>query len=395
LLRVRCGEHTVTRELGGRDDHTALPVPEADLRDTLGALFGVTYLAFEGYTPAHSVWLDDLITSKLALRPFIDGVHDESQDLAGLIELFESGLVHLPAPLLTTLPPLGRVDGDAPALTYPAGLQTILFQERPVFGAKHLLRRVDVLPLGRVSSVTAHGRETPEERAENARARFDVNLRQTARLAIAEANLGSSTQTQLEGKPLRFLRPGAGKTAFKQTEGLSDDQRARWKYLLDAPAWRRAYLLVPEDGQTLAFWVVDPKTGELTGVLADGSGGGQAAEDIRRQLEQIEREITVLNTLAALTAAAGGVGAIGGAALGVVGNYGQLLARLYAAVSITITLMNADDLEEDVQRALFNFACNVTKTLLYSAFGPVGLAASTMDNVFSLLLGAEHPLACP
>ena len=146
---------------------------------------------------------------------------------------------------------------------------------------------------------------------------------------------------------------------------------------------------------------MDRATGELRGILPDGSGGSQEVRRIQEQLQGLDRAIAALNLLATAAGAAGLVGPIGGVSLGIVAAYGQRLARLYAAVSMTLILTDASPIEPAVRLFIAGMACEVVKNIFLGVFGAAGKVAgravvmfTTFENVVGVS-GGSTPFSCP
>ena len=139
---------------------------------------------------------------------------------------------------------------------------------------------------------------------------------------------------------------------------------------------------------------VDASTGSVLGILPDGTGGGSEAERMQRRIEEIERVMSLYNAMLGTAASLGGVGSIGGISLGIVAAYGQTLVRLYGAVSLAITIMDASHMEESITSALESLACNVKKTIFLAAFGSWGEAFSGLDTLITAM-GGDSLYPCP
>ena len=111
-------------------------------------------------------------------------------------------------------------------------------------------------------------------------------LERTAGVAVAEASsfgsdevneLGeprsANTLDLLEGRELAMLPPSSNHDFGEAFPDLSEDEREHWQRVTDiyGDDW---YLVVPEDGQPVAFYAIHETTGELIAILPDGKGGG-------------------------------------------------------------------------------------------------------------------------
>lgn len=374
-LTVTVGKREVTRTLAGYDParHHGQPITQEILSEVAGALFGSHTLSFEAAAPPFSVWFDDLLTAKLSVAGFDSALQTEDQE--ALAHEREHGFAFIPPELFLLSGPLPDAATDR-SLTFQNGPRITLYQERPVFGADHIVRHADLLPFTEFTTATAD----PEEA-------FRLTLERTARLAVTEGALfETSTQSLLADRALIEIGDVDG-------DAWDNDREERWNRLLDSYSGRD-YQLVPADGTFsspfAAFWNVDYKTGEVVGVLGDGSGGGSSAARIRQQIEEIDKVISMLNLLVISATAAGAVAGPGGLALGVVAAYGHTLARLYGAASLAIAIMDASQVDEQVAAALASLVCNVAKKIAYALTGMWVVAMA--ENL--LALGSSNPLSC-
>lgn len=258
-LRIRvAGQGEITRTLAGLD-HSRLhrrgdPVPEAVTDEVLGGLFGGVLLAVEAGTPTLAAWLDGFLAAKGSLAPLWAAAR--ANDVRGMLDAM---IEATPLPPAVLLPLTGALPGedDGSSVTFPAGLRCVLYTERPIFGAG-TRRSVDILPTARWLTAADDRREA-----------FALTLERTARLAVGEAALfGTSTAARLAGRPLELLPAG---TPAPRSGPLADQARLLDEYVADDR-------LVPTDAGAFAFWVVRRDTGELLGILPDGSGGGSGLE---------------------------------------------------------------------------------------------------------------------
>ncbi len=361
----------LTRTLAGNLYQTKAPVDEQAIKSTRDALLGSTFVSFEAHPPTRAQWLDDVISTKLTLRDFYDP--DKTKTAGDALALFGAGIRYLPTELFSVYPPMERL-GDATALPYVDRLCGAIYSEQPQIGTSVVLKRIDVLPTSRFCMVMEG----------DGAARRDRTAEALAQLAISEQTLfDKSTASLLANAKLATVRWG-DHGYFNQSATLTPDEKARWKAIFEA--YRGDVRLVPESGAPLAYWSLDHESGALLGILPDGTGGGTTAADIQRQIAEIDRLASALNLLA--TAAGGGV------ALGLVVNWGQLLARLYGAVAVTIATLDASGLDAAVRSAISNFACNAIKTLFLGAMGGPGTAWGSIESVLGLLTDVST-FTCP
>ncbi|MFC6724037.1 hypothetical protein ACFQE1_06540 [Halobium palmae] len=373
-LTVAVGDREVTRTLAGYDPalHADDAVTREMLDEVAGALFGSRCLAFEAAAAPLSVWLDDVLTAKLSTAELDAAL--QAEDPEAVSDRLDAGFMFVPPELSLLLGPLPDAVTDR-SVTFQDGLRVVLYQERPVFGERHVVKQADLLPLAGFATAAADPLEG-----------YRITLEKTARLAVVESELfETSTRSLLAGRRLEEFSE-----VYDTLRGAEDDVlAAQWYEMIRRrDEYRGDYNFVPADGRPMAFWNVDPTTGELLGVLADGSGGGRQEERIREAIREVDRVMAFYRALMAVSAGAGA--AVPGAfALGVVSLYGQTLVRLYGAASLTIAAMDANQLDEDVQQSIVYFACSVARATVLKA---LGWFAGALSNILSI--GGATPLGC-
>ncbi len=378
-LTVEAGGSSVTRTLAGIH-HLAYghePIPEDVADRTTSLLWSDVAIAFEGARPPLSVWLDDVVTARLGLEPLFTALR--TGDDEAIVQALADGLPRFEADVAMLQPPLWDA-ASASRLPFETGLRATLVVEGPRLGARRHGRRLDVLPLGHPS--------TAIEGAPGVR--HEATLRETARLAVAEAAVHRrSTLSLLDGQPLTYVGRG-GSTHFASRTELSDDVRARWRQVL------REYdpyvKIVPESGDPIAFWAIHRETGALLGVLDDGSGGAETYFAVVELLEETIAVAEYLNRLASGIDAAEGLGVpgLGGITNGisVATAVGQILARLFGVATLIVASLDAYEVPEIMRRDLFATACFALQRLL-----PSGVYHG-IDNVLATLILGEGDTDC-
>ncbi|MFC6196838.1 hypothetical protein [Ponticaulis profundi] len=373
-LTVRVGDHSITRTLVGAESPDE--VTDEHLNALQGAMFGQHMLAFEGPTPSVSTVLDDLLTSRLSKESLDDLARQDDADLQTMIDELDKGFAVLPEDLYPFLVRSGDLSGEDFA-TAEQGLRTILYSTHAVMNTDRVVRRIDILPLSYASVLTPDRDKL-----------IDVSFTNSLNLAMLETGLfDQSTHSMLDGKSLSRIDLGQFSDAGLEDEKI-DDWRKLNRKIKDMFAYPGHYSFTAEDGQTPAVWSISRTTGEVYGLLPDGSGGGNAAERIERQLKELDQVIAYLNLLVMAAGVAGGLagfaGAVGAFSLGIVAAYGQRLARLYAAVSMSIILLDSSGIKPAVRKAIAGMACEVKKATVMAIFGGAGKIMSTAVNLFSL-----------
>jgi hypothetical protein len=377
LTQERGRSITVERTLGGYDRRFEGLPTQAHLDDAFEALWGSYLIQVEGGGTPPSVRIDDHLEGLLGMEPFMRAVvaGDDLEAFLGTDTLVPPELYALTAEL---------VDPDEVAPVYEEGLRMVLHRMRLRFGTDRVQRAVDILPTGRI--MASHP---------DAAVGFGATLRATAHLAATEAALYPASTLAVAGSsPL--LRVGAARDLPLE---LDRAERIWWDHLIRGHS-RRVERLVPEEippGRKV-LWELDPVTGELLGILDDGSGGGSAEERVRRQIQEFDKVMAYYGLIFEGMNAGGAVGGLGAFSLAVVATYGQTLVKLYGAVTLVIINMDATGLDEQVRASLQQLSCNVAREAFLGGVGGAGGAAGRAASIFgsiSNLLGilyADSPV---
>ena len=375
-LEVRLpGQAALTRRIAGWDRmRPKRPIQEA-IAETRGALLGSHTLQLEGVSPPRSVLLEGIVRELLALKPMAEAME---QGTEGMLRRLNEGTVRRPqlelALAAVELPQ--RADGTA--LTYEHAPKLVSYSKYVVWGSNQLLRRTDMLPLSNLHTLAAD--------AKVARRRTLVN---SASLAIAESTLApKTTYGKLKAGPFKWLDA-------KHLKGLPADDKRRWRSRSRATVGRWD-LFAKDTTASAPYYAVD-RFGQLHALLADGSGGSEAAESIRRQLQEYERTLDLLGTVASLMGTS--------PLIGVAIIHGRLLGRAYAAASMAIIMMDSSGIEATLRKAFAEAACELLKLTGTTLFGKFGgkMADRSMKafagldyllGLFAAKVGEQNPFSC-
>ncbi len=369
-LTIRIGGHEIQRRLAGQDGRGGMtPDKQNELH---GAVLGDHLIALEGPPPSLSTVLDDIITVRLSTEQLDKTARDKSKSFDDIVAVLDKGLFSLPkeqAALLMRSAPLSGKD----FAFAEQGMRVVLHSQYPIVNTDQLVRRVDILPFSQ-AYVIAPDRDVLLEKAFNA----------SLMLAAGEGALFPvNTGAALKGKPLAVLTTELHRN---QTPALSADAQAAWTLFTRQlrgmfPSGHVA--LTAADASTQASWAISYATGEVFAILPDGSGGGQLTSGMQRQLAELDKALSLLNLLATGAGAAGMISGAGGVSLAIVGAYGQTLARLYAAASMSVLMTDSGGMDPIIRQALAGLACNVAKTFFLSGFSAGGKVAANAVNIFS------------
>lgn len=394
-LTIESGGEEVTRTLGGWDPdldnewdpyhdepETAidaeLGAAQAHALDVHGAILGGVTISVEGDGVPFSVAVDDVLAGRETFAPMdVAGVEGDHEDRKAVMEQGGTLIPYDPLLAQSPLPDAANERG----VTFFEHPRIALSQQKLRLGTNEVEQSIDVLPLTQAATTA----EDPEER-------FLTTLERTARIALIERTAYEiSTGSLLDGVEL------VNEDAFD----ADHDHRASYRDLADRAGFsRRDHQLVPADGSAFALWNVDARTGTLTGVLDDGTGGGRRVREIEDRLDRLSQVAGMLNLWLMGVSASGAVSAGGAFALGVVAIYGQQLARMYANVTLVLITMSARDIEDMYKHAILSMVCGVAFQIAFGAFGNLGFDYKFFATVIGILdntagaLGESTPTSC-
>jgi hypothetical protein len=359
--------HTSTVAGFGLGYSTAFPtITQAMLDDVHSLLLGGITLKVEGASPSPSEVLDDLISEKLTLRPYIEAL--ETQDEAKIFSALEPGLALTPAKLALAQPGF-RDAQSAEALTFETGPRVAAFIQKASPGGK-LTQELDLFPLSQWATAATDGAKA-----------WQKTLEATASLAIMEAEMfnGPSTYEALQGQTVNALAPGDLDTQA----GLTDQEKLAWAGL--GGEFGSDYTLIAplKPGP---FWAVDTKTGTVIGVLPSGTGGG--AEDVCNDYNYQNSVAQIMSLL----------GSFFGVSVGPWVALGQWEVKYVTMATLVIGYGAAAG---DLSNPLVSMGCGAASDWLTNAenTGALGAAAGLYDTIAGTYntvnpTGAQMPTMC-
>ena len=372
----------VKRVLAGWDpvlDYYNEPTSK-DITEVHQLLLGGVMLAVEGNGPTLAMALSDVLKSKLSNRKW--GEAYLKNDLAKAKKEFSNGTIYIPTILLPMMAQLQNQVTEE-SITYATGYTMCLLKDMPGLN-KPSAFTFDYLPTAKQYTM-----------AKDATTSFKININKTAQLAIREATVfQQSTYYQLQKTNLIESQTAAKN---KWLENLMDYKQIDSKHR-DYSYWKekvikeeKGYIKILDQlGKSKSFWKINTTTGELFGIMPDGSGGGMSSS-----AEQLTKVLTVAKMYAALFATIGRVGPLGGFSLAVVAQYGKTLVKLYAIASQAIILMDTTGMDDKIKQAFAQFACNIVKETIFSLTGKHGDTSGMLDDLIGLIVSDKNnPFSC-
>lgn len=367
-LTIKTGKQTVKRVLAGWDPildakRKAVHKDFIAVRNTIlgGALIGV-----EGEGPTTANALADILKYKLSTREFGEALLQDK--LKEAQAAFEKGGYQYNTLQASLMQPLQN-GVTQNSMTFAAGPRIAIFKNRVGVEESKSTISFDYLPTSNYVSLAGDGELA-----------FKTTLQKTAQLALLEnALFEESTMGELKDKIL-VERVSAMQDKWMDSKEFTEAENIFWreKIFRGSP-----YLKIFDKSASVkSHWQINAQTGELYGVLADGTGGG--SNGIEQQLKELNR---VMDLYMAIFSAMG----VANTAIGIVATYGKTLVKLYAIVTEVIIIMDPSGMEDKVMEALKELACNVNKEIMFMSLGKVGEIMGGIDLLISLMGGNGIP----
>lgn len=348
-LSVEYDGRTHTRTLAGIAPSASVEsATQSHLDEVQGAFFGRFALTFEGGFPSSAMVYDELLTRRLGNANLMRAFGDD-EALALALSEGSDNVNELAGFYLATMVPASND-------SVPMGLRAMLHIERPNFGLGIGYREMDLLPFGEWATV----HEDPQEG-------WNQTFERSLHLAVIEAaNFPINTSVLLEGEPLIAV-------AAESVGGrVAPEDRDAWNHATQA--FRFNYtVLMPEDGEPLAFWAVHKRTGFVIGGLSEGGGAGRYAAEIAR----LEERVAMYERFLAAFRAINSLPIKQAAWL----EFEYQKAKLVTQAAIAILALDAEDPPFELGPALAGGACSVIEQGGSAALGSVAPIFGVVDQV--------------
>lgn len=332
-------------------------------------LLGGVMLAVEGEGPTLAVALADLLKSKLSNRKWGEAYLEN--DIKKATEELSKGSIHIPAALIPMLAPLQN-QVTKTSITYPTGYRMCLL--KTMVGLNHPATfSFDYLPTSAYQTMAKDNEE-----------RFMTTLKKTAQLAVREGTFfQQSTYTSLQGIDCIDSRTAYTEGWIKKVMDYEHIDYQYWKqYVLSSGGGYTT--IFDTTASSKSFWRLMNKSGEIYGMLPDGSGGG--GDTFKKQLDE-------LNLVIDTYMLAAGLAGVASPPTAVVATYGKTLVKLYAIACESIIVMDTRGMDEEIIKAMQQLACNVLKDITLGFTGSFGTAAGVLEYLISLM-GGKSPFSC-
>ena len=369
---IKIGNTTIKRVLAGWDPITQKNI-KPDYSDSIAVrntIFGGVTLYFEGEGPTISAALSDVLKYRLTTRSWGEALIDNDTSKAKE-EFGKGGYIYHPE-ILPLMAPLEDAITST-RMTFASGIRIAIIKNKIGVGEKASTTSFDYLPTSNYTTL-----------AKESESAFKITLEKTAQLAIREGYFfTTSTVSELKNSQLLEKQKAIDTNWFKETK-----ETFTHPYYWNERIHRGDgnFKIFDEAALSLAYWQINQQTGELFGMLADGTGGG--SEDT---IQQISDLMTVLSVYIALLAEMKVLNSIGGMALSIVATYGVTLTKLYAIVCETIIIMDTSGMDDKIKSALMELAYNVAKTIYFGLDPKSGNLMSGLDALIGMMGVPTNP----
>ncbi len=335
-----------------------------------GLLFGSIMLAIEGEGPTISMALSELLKSKLSNRTWGEAYLEN--DIKKAKEELAKGIIHIPATLISMMAPLQEQITNE-SITFPSGYRMCLLKTHVGINQSTIFS-FDYLPTSNYTTM-----------AKDKNSSFTTTVLKTSQLAVREATLfEQSTYSLLENVKWINLDLAVQENWLKHKIGYENKDYRYWNEAVFRGD--RSFKIFDAAAGSKTFWRINQQSGEMYGILPDGSGGG--GDRFKTQLDELSLVINIYITGIRIAG-------LGSTPIGIVAHYGKTLVKLYAIVCEVIIVMDASGMDEAIKAAMKEFACNVAKEITYGLSGNSGKIMRGLDNLIGLIVGNDkNPFSC-
>lgn len=383
-LDLKIGNKTkVRRVMAGWDPLYPFNSPDnhKNARAVKSLFLGGAFLSVEGEGPTFAMALAELLSAKLSHRNWGEAYMDDQ--IMEAKDQLDKGVTIFPSELLPLMGPLQDSVTDT-SVTFPTGYRMALLKTSIGIGEDNTVFSFDYLPTSNYATM-----------ATDKLTAFKTTMQKTAQLAMREATFyKQSTYSLLGQSPLRFHH--TQNWEWLASNGIERNHK-------DARFWGERvfrgssyYKISHANALSKAYWQIDKRTGEIYGILPDGSGGGKSpfktdidgAANVTGLLMSIMNIINHVGSLFGVTV----IGGAGAVSLGIVAKYGVTLVKLYAIVSEAILVMDTTGMNDKIKKELQTLACQVFKEITYGVSGKPGATMAGLETIIGEMTSGKNSL---
>ena len=342
-MDLSIGKNHIRRVLAGWDpaiDRKKVPGKE-QFNDVKQLIFGGATLYFEGEGPTIASSLSDVLKYKLSTRNWGEAMLEN--DLEKAKKAFAQGGFIFHQNIIPLMAPLENAINEE-SYTFASGMRIAVLKNKVGIESQSSTLSFDYLPTSGYISFSG--------KTDNA---FKINLEKTSQMAIREAFLFQTSSYGLLFDKGLLERAEALKQKWPGPNKIPEVEKVFWEEKI--LRGDQTFKLFDPTASVKAFWQINATTGELYGLLEDGTGGG--GKSIETQIKELEMVIDIYMEVIDLIDK-------GSPALSVIAIYGVTLMKLYGIVCETLMVMDTTGMDEKIKAALQEFACEVAKELTFS-----------------------------
>lgn len=350
-----------------------------------GLFFGGAMLAVEGEGPTFSMALSDLLKSKLSNRNWGEALHDG--DIKKAKKEIQKGILTYPAMFIPLMAPLQNlITNDS--LTFPSGYRMCLLKTSIGINTNPNKISFDYLPTSNYVTMSSSKIKA-----------FTINLSKTSQLAVRENYLFDQNTYALLEQTILIERTTAISEKWRKKTGIQNDH-------IDFKYWNEkvfrgdlSYKVFDSEAKSKAFWKINQYTGEMYGILPNGTGGGwyqydpileQLSSVLKAYAQKIKKTNPDMKKLDALnTKLSKHISIV--PLSPVVRDFGITLVRKFAFTTVAINIMDGNIIEdEEIRKAFQIMACKVTLEIPEKLPGSEGVMPG-VDRLIGLITDNNLP----
>lgn len=348
-------------------------------------MLGGVMLAFEREAPTLSVRLTEYLKSMISNEDWF--MAQQQNDTGKAVEALEKGTLGYPPLLLTMMQPLSH-HATEKSVTYPTQFRSCLLRMKPGYYEDRTKILFDYLPTAKYASISRTGTK---------RDNLYETIKKTTQFAfLEEAGFDESAVKQLQGHDLVCLHNVRNNPEYHYHILKQKDRVFQHRIFKE-----NQLSFFDKEMKVSSYYEVDRYTGELRGILPDGSGGGSSST--AEQLKALDNVIKEYQKVLAGIQLMMMIPGVATSAAPIVALYSMTLVKLYSFATEAIILMNPDKLEGQVSMALKELACNVYKNIIMTFMGKMGTSKvsgaingmSGLENLIAMMGGKFSFLPCP
>lgn len=357
-LTLKIGTQKIHRVLAGWDpliDFRRKPC-YSDFKAVRSLILGGTLISVEGEGPTMANTMADILKYKLSNREFGEAMLDGK--IAEAKIAFEKGSYNYNTSLASLMQPLQH-GVTQNSLTFASGPRIAIIKNRIGLEEKTTSISFDYLPTSNYVTLA----ENPEDG-------FRITLQKTAQLALLEKSLfPENTFSHLQNKTLLERSLAIEQKWFKNPPKTTNPDFWYEKIYRGSGHFK----IFDQSASVKSYWQIDAASGELFGVLEDGTGGG--IYGFKSQLEALN------NVMAAYREVIKKLGMKPEAMLDPIHKFGKTLVRLTAFATEAIIIMNPPQMEQFEQETFAELACFTYRNIVISLFKGGGIGSSGLEHL--------------